>query len=83
MLRLNTRELLPKARQQAFKDYKAHLAQYRLKLDQGASRKHLDRLKADIRERQHPTVWSEMKRQHDALPELAALFRAVPQALAW
>jgi hypothetical protein len=83
VLRLNVREFLPKARQQAFKDYKAHLSQYRLKLEHGAPPRHLRRLEADLRGRQHPTVWSEMKRQHSAIPELATLFRAVPQALGW
>jgi uncharacterized protein (TIGR02646 family) len=82
-LGLNVREYLPKARQQAFKDYKAHLSHYRLKLEQGAPRQHLRRLERDIKQRQHPTVWSEMKRQQEAIPSLAALFRAVPQALDW
>jgi hypothetical protein len=83
VLGLNVREFLPKARQQAFKDYKAHLTQYRLKVEQGAPRRHLRRLEEDIKGRQHPTVWSEMKRQHDAIPSLTTLFRAVPQALGW
>ncbi|XXX74885.1 hypothetical protein WMF30_45250 [Sorangium sp. So ce134] len=83
VLRLNENEYLPKARQQAYKDYKAHLSQYRLKLEQGAPRRHLRQLESEVRCRQHPTVWSEMKRQHAGIPELAALFQAIPQALAW
>lgn len=83
VLRLNENELLPKARQQAFKDYKAHLAQYRLRREQGAPAKLLRQLAADVKTRQHPSVWSEMKRQHAAVPQLATLFRAVPEALGW
>jgi len=82
-LGLNARDYLPKARQQAFKDYKAHLSQYRTSLEQGAPVKRLRQLERDIRERGHPTVWVEMKRQHDRLPSLRDLVRAVPQALTW
>ena len=83
VLRLNARDYLPKARQQAYQDYKAHLAQYRAHRDGNAPRRKLDRLKADVLCRQHPTVWLEMKRQHAAIPELSRLFRDVPEALAW
>ena len=83
VLGLNKRDLLPKARQQAFKDYKAHLSQYRTSLAEGAPVRRLRRLERDIRERSHPTVWAEMKRQHDRIPSLRELFLAVPQALTW
>lgn len=82
-LGLNKRDYLPKARQQAFKDYKAHLSQYRTSLAQGAPARRLRQLERDIQDRGHPTVWAEMKRQHDRIPVLRALFRAVPQALGW
>lgn len=82
-LGLNKRDYLPKARQQAFKDYKAHLAQYRASLAEAAPERRLRRLEQDIRERGHPTVWAEMKRQHDRIPALRELFRAVPDALTW
>jgi hypothetical protein len=41
------------------------------------------KLEEDIRGRQHPTIWSEMKRQHAGIPELATLFKAIPEALGW
>lgn len=82
-LGLNKRDYLPKARQQAFKDYKAHLAQYRASLAEAAPERRLRRLEQDIRERGHPTVWAEMKRQHDRIPALRELFCAVPEALTW
>jgi hypothetical protein len=31
----------------------------------------------------HPTVWKEMKRQHNLIPELAQLFADAPEALEW
>ena len=32
---------------------------------------------------QHPTVWHEMRRQRERIPALSALFKRVPEALAW
>lgn len=31
----------------------------------------------------YPTVWKEMKRQHDLIPALKALFAEAPEALRW
>jgi hypothetical protein len=44
---------------------------------------HLDQLAQEVRERQHPAVWFEMKRQHASLPELTLAFAAAPEALFW
>lgn len=82
-LRLNSRDYLPKARREAFKDYLAQLKQYRADRDQGASLVKLRSIEKHIRGRGHPTVWSEMKRQHDVIPSLRKLFRDVPEALSW
>jgi len=83
VLGLNARDYLPIARREAYNDYKAHLTQYRALRDQGEPPERLARLVETLRRRQHPTVWFEMKRQHDKLPELSDLFRAVPDALDW
>lgn len=83
VLGLNARELLPAARRASYRDYRAHLSQYRTVRDNGGDQTELQRLAAEIRTRQHPTVWSEMKRQHASLPNLAPLFAAVPEALGW
>lgn len=77
------RDYLPIARREAYKDYRAHLAQYRALRDQGAPGERLDDLVKDLRRRQHPTVWFEMKRQRLALPDLSELFGAAPEALDW
>lgn len=83
ILKLNDRAYLPQSRAAAFRDYVAQLKQYRTDRQEGASQIELQRIEKHIRERQHPTVWSEMKRQHGVIPTLKKLFHAVPEALAW
>jgi hypothetical protein len=83
MLKLNARDTLRKARAGAYKDFRAHLSQYCADRARGASQLHLQELIHDIRTHPHPTVWREMKRQKDLLPDLKALFEAVPEALDW
>lgn len=83
ILGLNEREVLPASRRAAYKDYRAHLSQYLTVRTHGGDAAELTRLATEIRTRQHPTVWSEMKRQHASLPNLAPLFAAVPEALTW
>lgn len=83
VLQLNSRDWLPLARRSAYLDYLAHLKGYVRDKAAGLPRAHLDRLAEDIRARQHPTVWFEMKRRHASLPELTLLFASVPEALAW
>jgi uncharacterized protein (TIGR02646 family) len=83
VLGLNARDVLPRARQQAFNDYLAHLDIYRVKRDGGASAAELENRATELIHRPHPTVWREMKRLHVKMPELAALFAAVPEALGW
>lgn len=83
VLGLNEREILPAARRAAYLDYRAHLSQYLAVRTHGGDGAELTRLASEIRTRQHPTVWSEMKRQHADLPNLSRLFAAVPEALNW
>jgi uncharacterized protein (TIGR02646 family) len=82
-LHLNTRDYLPRARRSAYLDYRAHLAQYAHSRGQGHPQEQLLRLAQEIQTRQHPTVWREMKRQHQDIPELKRLFEAAPEALGW
>ncbi|HWO19161.1 MAG TPA: hypothetical protein VNO30_10300 [Kofleriaceae bacterium] len=82
-LGLNKREYLPLARRAAYRDYRAHLSQYLAVRSSGGDEAELQRLETEIRTRQHPTVWSEMRRQHANIPILAPLFAAVPEALTW
>ncbi|MCK8501856.1 hypothetical protein OWM54_22645 [Myxococcus sp. MISCRS1] len=82
-LQLNQRELLPQARRAAYWDYMAHLSGYLRAKSQGLPQEHLDMLAGQVRTRQHPSVWLEMKRQHEKLPDLLLLFAQVPEALGW
>lgn len=83
ILGLNKREYLRLARLAAYRDYCAHLTQYLVVRNGGGDEAELQRLATEIQIRQHPTVWSEMRRQHASLPILAPLFAAVPEALTW
>lgn len=82
-LKLNEREYLPQSRREAFRDYRAHLKVYRTERTGGASAPKLRAIEDDIRAHRHPTVWSEMKRQHRAIRSLKKLFDDVPEALRW
>jgi hypothetical protein len=37
---------------------------------------------AALKAMQHPTVWHEMRRQYQFIPQLSALFARVPEAAA-
>lgn len=82
-LELNKREALVQARRTAFYNYRARLEQYVRKKRAGASLDALSRLRDDLLGESHPTVWHELKRQRDALGDVARLFDAAPEALAW
>jgi hypothetical protein len=43
----------------------------------------LNEYKKRIQTSQHPTVWEEIKRQREILPQIKALFEALPEALQW
>jgi len=83
VLRLNQRDCLPAARQNAFKGYRARLREYIRQRDGGAKREDLVRMTAGFAATPHATVWAEMKRQQQHLPELAELFAQAPEALAF
>lgn len=82
-LQLNSRDWLPLARRSAYWDYLAHLKSYHQDKERGMPREHLTRWVDEVRGRQHPSVWFEMKRQHASLPELTRAFAAAPEALHW
>jgi hypothetical protein len=82
-LRLNIRDELPRARRHAYLDYVALVRHYQRERDAKTSDARLIELREAVRRRQHPTVWREMQRQREKLPELRALFAEVPEAVAW
>jgi uncharacterized protein (TIGR02646 family) len=82
-LGLNDRDYLPAARAEAYGNYRARLTEYRDWQASGRSATELARMVAAIQKMQHRTVWLEMKRQNNQIPDLAPLFAAVPEALTW
>lgn len=84
ILRLNTRAFLKKARAEAYSAYKARLKEYISDRDNGtATPPQLDKMIESIKTASHPTVWHEMKRQKDFIPELTQLFAQASEALNW
>ena len=82
ILKLN-RDVLWRARRQAYDGYRTRLVEYRHDRDAGASAAQLEVRREAIRTCDHPTVWHEMQRQRDDIPELQHLFTEVPEALQW
>jgi 5-methylcytosine-specific restriction endonuclease McrA len=83
LLRLNQRDHLPVARREAYGGYTSRLLEYVPKRDAGAGITALGRMIDAIGRMQHPTVWSEMRRQRSLIPELTRLFGLAPEALTW
>jgi len=83
VLRLNERDVLIKARRNAFVAFRAILKEIAdLKYHDFKSNDLKARIRA-IRESPHPAVWQEMKRQRDDHSDLKKLFELVPEADAW
>jgi hypothetical protein len=82
-LRLNIRPELPRARHDAYLDYVGRVRHYKHERDARASTARLVQLREAVQRRQHPTVWREMLRQREKLPELRSLFADVPEATGW
>jgi len=77
---LNIRPLLPRARRQAYLAYVAHVRHYQRERDNKAATARLAELREAVQQYQHPTVWREMQRQREKLPELQAMFRGRPRS---
>lgn len=78
-LKLNERDYLARARQEAYAGYRARLTEY--VGARGTERG--ERLAKAVSRCGHPAVWAEMKCQSSLLPDLAPLFAAAPEALGW
>ena len=76
------RDVLRQARDTAFRSYRARLHEYVTKRGHTAAQK-LANLADGLRAMPHPTVWAEMKRQREWVPELNALFIEAPETLSW
>lgn len=83
ILRLNEREYLIDARKNAYFNYCARLKEYINQKQQGVNQDRLNVLIQGIKTESHFTVWEEMKRNHQFIPELNQLFLNAPEAMGW
>lgn len=83
VLKLNERDVLLKARKEAYDSYEARLSRYITLRDRGEPKPKLKIRIQALKRMHHPTVWKEMKRQHGLIPGLDQLFADAPEALAW
>jgi uncharacterized protein (TIGR02646 family) len=83
VLALNSRDYLRRAREEAFDSYLARLDRYVTRREDGIAQEKLDLLRKALQRMGHPTVWEEMKRQWQNIPELQILFGYAPEALTW
>jgi len=83
-LQLNTRDELRKARETAFENYCNRLKVYKSEKANGVltAQKRI-KIKSGIEQENHPTVWKEMKRQKDNVPQLGDLFSGISEVLRW
>lgn len=83
LLRLNEREFLCEARQNAYEAFVDKLRRYIQDRDSGLSQPALNKIIHSLRRMNHQTVWQEMKRRQQVIPELKSLFAQAPEALKW
>ena len=83
LLKLNSRDVLTRARRNAFGTYFARLEQYTVHKDAGKPQKDLSILIDDLQQVPHRTVWLEMKRQRQNYQKFNKLFNQSVEALLW
>jgi len=89
VLRLNEREYLRKARQNAYENFKSRFYRYCKKKLASASQTELNAIVEGIKTEAHPTVWKEMQRYKNegwlssVDSELDSMFDQCPEALGW
>jgi len=84
VLRLNDRDYLVEARKEAFYNYRARLGEYISNKNKSETTlEQLIPLITALQRMQHPTIWKEMQRQQQFIPELKKLFELAPEALDW
>lgn len=83
LLRLNERDFLCEARRDAYDAFVTRLESYIQKRDSGASTTNLNKIVRALQRMSHQTVWQEMKRRANVIPELKPLFTQAPEALHW
>lgn len=83
LLGLNSRSYLVKARRNAYTNFRARIREYIHQSQQGATPAQLTVLRQNLQDEQHQTVWQEMKRQRQVIPELITLFGQLPDPNNW
>lgn len=81
-LRIN-KDPLQRARREAFHDFAGRLNAYHHAEKRNEARTYLDRMRDELLQKQHITVWREMQQQSSLLPFLKDLFNLVPGADIW
>ncbi|MGO6984171.1 hypothetical protein [Rhizobium leguminosarum] len=82
VLNLN-REVMRLARESAFTGFRARLREYVSEKNAGAGEQRLASLKNGVLGSSHLTVFSEMRRQRQILPDIAALLEQASEAMDW
>jgi hypothetical protein len=77
------REIMRVARKNAFGGFRARLREYAEEKEAGAEVVELSRLRTDLLRTPHLTVFAEMRRQRNVLPEVDELLARAPEAAAW
>lgn len=77
------REVIRVARGNAFGGFRARLREYVEKKEDSACEKIVKSHRDDLLRTPHLTVFSEMRRQRKALPEIDDLFNRAPEAVEW
>ncbi|WP_412563274.1 hypothetical protein [Thalassobius sp. MITS945101] len=82
VLNLN-REVIRKARETAFGGFRARMIEYVQKKENDEPEVTLEGLKLSILQTPHLSVFENMRRQRDCLPEVAGLIERAPEILTW
>ncbi|MEH2683228.1 aminoglycoside phosphotransferase [Rhizobium leguminosarum bv. viciae] len=82
VLSLN-REIMRVARESAFTGFRARLREYVVEKNAGAAEQKLGRLRDGVLNSSHLTVFSEMRRQRQVLPDIRNLLEQAPEAMGW
>ncbi len=83
VLRLNERDYLVEARENALGGFRARLSEYITRRNAGANHGELKNLREGIQRAPHPTVWAEMVRQKEYHPSIKTLFDDAPEAVSF
>ncbi len=83
ILRLNERDVLPRARRSAFYAFRALLREVASMKSAGDPLSEIEVRRSVLQQSPHPAVWQEMQRQRNDVADLSRLFREVPEALTW